>query len=146
MSTSSSQSLADAYISVSSAYFEPTRVTENLATLIDLILTNRLENIVSSGVIHVRISDHGLILNVVRNFKRFSINNFRSDLLQVPWDLIFAFRDPNASWILWKSFFDEILNKHAPLFNKRIRSRQSRWITLAIKQYNTKTAAYENVS
>ena len=48
--------------------------------------------------------------------------------------MIFAIRDPNACWMLWKSFFDEILNKHAPLYNKRIRSRQSRWITPAIKQ------------
>ena len=70
----------------------------------------------------------------VRNFKHFSVDDFRSDLLQVPWDMIFAFRNPNACWILGKSFFDEILNKHAPLHNKRIRSRQSRWITPAIKK------------
>ena len=127
---------------------EPTRVTENSAALIDLILTNRPKNIVSSGVIHVGISDHSLIFAVrkfkfpkfspttkgVRNFKHFSVDDFRSDLLQVPWDMIFALRDPNACWILWKSFFDEILNKYAPLYNKRIRSRQSRWITPAIKQ------------
>ena len=48
--------------------------------------------------------------------------------------MIFALRDPNACWILWKSFFDEILSKHAPLYNERFRSRQSRWITPAIKQ------------
>ena len=48
--------------------------------------------------------------------------------------MIFALCDPNACWMLWKSFFDEILNKHAPLYNKRIRSRQSRWINPAIKQ------------
>ena len=48
--------------------------------------------------------------------------------------MIFALRDSNACWILWKPFFDEILNKRAPLYNKRIRSRQSCWITPAIKQ------------
>ena len=68
----------------------------------------------------------------VRNFKHFSVDDFRSDLLQVPWDMIFTLYNPNACWILWKSFFDEILNKHAPLCNKRVRSRQSRWITPAI--------------
>jgi hypothetical protein len=70
----------------------------------------------------------------VRNFKHFSVDDFRSDLLQVPWDMIFTLYNPNACWILCKSFVDEILNKHAPLCNKRIRSRQSRWITPVIKQ------------
>jgi hypothetical protein len=51
----------------------------------------------------------------VRNFKHFSVDDFRSDLLQVPWDMIFTLYNPNACWILWKSFFDEILNKHAQL-------------------------------
>jgi hypothetical protein len=40
---------------------EPTRVTEISSTLIDLILTNRAENILSTGVIHLGISDHSLI-------------------------------------------------------------------------------------
>jgi hypothetical protein len=127
---------------------EPTRVTENSATLIVIILTNRPENILRSGVIHLGFSDHSLIFAVrqfklqkfsattkkVRNFKHFSVDDFRSDLLKVPWDMIFTLYNPNACWILWKSFFDEILNRHAPLCNKRVRSRQSRWITPAIKQ------------
>jgi hypothetical protein len=41
---------------------EPTRVTRTSATLIDLIFTNKKENIVKSGVIHLGISDHSLIL------------------------------------------------------------------------------------
>ena len=40
---------------------EPTRVTEASASTIDLILSNTPENIVSSGVSHVGISDHSLI-------------------------------------------------------------------------------------
>ena len=40
---------------------EPTRVTETSASTIDLILSNTPENIVSSGVSHVGISDHSLI-------------------------------------------------------------------------------------
>lgn len=43
---------------------EPTRVTQTSATLIDLILTNRPENISHSGVIHVGISDHSMIFAV----------------------------------------------------------------------------------
>jgi exonuclease III len=89
---------------------EPTRVTENSATLIDLILTDRPENILRSGVNHLGISDLSLIFAVrkfklqkfspttkeVRNFKHFSVDDFRSDLLQVPWDMIFTLYNPNA--------------------------------------------------
>ena len=46
---------------------EPTRVTRASATLIDLIFTNRNENIVKSGVIHLGISDHSLAF-AVRKF------------------------------------------------------------------------------
>ena len=46
---------------------EPTRVTRTSATLINLIFTNKKENIVKSGVIHLGISDHSLIF-AVRKF------------------------------------------------------------------------------
>ena len=81
------------------------------------------------------ISDHSLIFAVrkyklqkfspttkVRNFKHFSVDEF-------------AVTYYTSSLGYDISFFDEILNKHArPLCNKRVRSRQSRWITPAIKQ------------
>jgi hypothetical protein len=88
----------------------------NEGSLIDLISTNRPENILRSGVIHLGISDHSLIFAVrkfkllkfspttceVCNFKHFSVDDFRSDLLQVPWDMIVTLYNPNACWILWK--------------------------------------------
>ena len=40
---------------------KPTRVTDTSATMIDLVLTNVNENIHASGVIHLGISDHGMI-------------------------------------------------------------------------------------
>ena len=73
---------------------EPTRVTRTLATLIDLIFTNKKENIIKSGVIHLGIFDHSLIFAVrkfftpkslqnvryVRNFKNFNVTDFLNDL------------------------------------------------------------------
>ena len=69
---------------------EPTRVTPTSATVIDLILTNRSENISESGVIHLGVSDHSLVYLVrkftppksrktareVRNFKNFVESDF----------------------------------------------------------------------
>ena len=41
---------------------QPTRVTTNSETIIDLAFTNKPELIIHSGVIHIGISDHSLIL------------------------------------------------------------------------------------
>ena len=40
---------------------EPTRITCNSSTLIDLIFTNYPEHVVCSGVSHISISDHSLV-------------------------------------------------------------------------------------
>jgi hypothetical protein len=40
---------------------EPTRITENCSSIIDLILCNKPENIVKSGSICVGLSDHNII-------------------------------------------------------------------------------------
>ena len=45
---------------------EPTRITGTSETLIDLILTNKEENISKSGVIHLGLSDHSMIF-AIRN-------------------------------------------------------------------------------
>ena len=105
---------------------EPTRVTRTSATLIDLILTNKEENISKSGVIHLGISDHSLVFAVrkycvtksrqktryARNFKRFNANNFLNDLSQMPWEKnLMRVRDSykkmavkNNSQIYWEKF------------------------------------------
>ena len=88
---------------------EPMHITVISKTLIDLILTNRPENILSTGVIHLGISDHSLIsvvrkfklakscltIKYVHNFKHFCVDEFHTDLLQAPWDMIFSIDDPN---------------------------------------------------
>ena len=126
---------------------EPTRVTETSASTIDLILSNTPENIVSSGVSHVGISDHSLIYAVrkfvfpksksimreVRDFKHFSDRDFYHDLSQVPWEIITTFSDPNECWCVWKSFFTEILDAHAPLRYKRTKANAVPWMTTIIK-------------
>ena len=111
-------------------------MSEFTSTLIDLILTNTPEHILSSGVIPTGISDHNLVyairnfkppkfkptLKEVRDFKHFSETQFRNDLLQVPWVSILWCEDPNQWWTKWKSIFYEILNRHAPIRHKRVNS------------------------
>ena len=127
---------------------EPTRVTETTSSLIDVILTNTPENISTSGVLHIGVSDHSLVYTIrkfklstfrptvkeVRDFKHFSDSQFRSDLSQVQWDSILRYDDPNTCWIVWKSIFHEILNKHAPLRHRRTKANPVPWITPTIKK------------
>ena len=93
---------------------EPARITPSTSTLIDLIFTNRPENVYCSGVSHVAISDHSLVyayrkisiptlskgVNLItyRQFKHFNSANFYADILAQPWDDIKQLYDPNDMW------------------------------------------------
>ena len=72
---------------------ELTRITEYSKTLIDLLFTNREHKIVQSGIIHTTLSDHSLVVCVVkggapklppRKFEHRSKMEFVNDLSQVP--------------------------------------------------------------
>ena len=115
--------------------------------MIDLIFTNRNENIVKSGVIHLAISDHSLVFAVrkivapkswenvgyVRNFKNFDATAFLNDLSQMSWENVTQYENPNLCWQLWKSFYLQVLNRHAPFRRMRIRGNSLPWITPNIK-------------
>ena len=75
---------------------DPTRTVESTRSLLDVCITSTPEKIISSGVIHLGISDHSLIyairkLNCIpktraqtsveyRNFKNFNAESFLNDL------------------------------------------------------------------
>ncbi|CAB4031226.1 RNA-directed DNA polymerase from transposon BS, partial [Paramuricea clavata] len=127
---------------------EPTRVTKSSATQIDLILANNPESISNHGVIEIGISDHSLIYAVkklvplkgqrtcseVRNFKNFNERLFLHDLSRIPWDYVNQFNNPNDSWQVWKSFFIEVLDRHAPILRKYIKTKRIPWLNASIKQ------------
>ena len=109
---------------------DPTRITANSKTLIDLAFTNKPELINGSGVIHLGISDHSLIyiqrkISVPRKepkviksiiFKHYNSNNFKSDLSTYLYDQIFCdtMLDPNIMWKNWKTTFLSVADFHAP--------------------------------
>lgn len=129
---------------------EPTRITQSSSTTIDLIFTNDPERIVCSGVSHVGISDHSLIyfyrkLSVglfskghttvnYRNFKNFDVDKFRSDVNTQNWDSIKMLDNPNQMWHIWKTMFNGVVDRHAPLRKKRVRGSKSPWITADLKE------------
>ena len=128
---------------------EATRITPTTTSLIDHIVTNMPEKISDSGVIHTGISDHSLVFAIrkisivtkqentleIRNMKNFDEGKFIEELLKQHWEYVYFFADdPNAMWEIWKNVFLEVLDKHAPLQQKKIRSKKVPWITCDIKK------------
>ena len=70
----------------------------------------------------------------VRNLRHFREADFISDLQNMPWHEIELTKDPNLAWKKWESSFNEVLNRHAPLVHKRIRSSLLPWLNSSIKK------------
>ena len=67
--------------------------------------------------------------------KKFNIEKFIEDLLCQHWEYIYFFADyPNQMWELWKKLFKEVLNKHAPIQQKKVRSKNVPWVKSDIKK------------
>ena len=119
------------------------------SSLIDHIVANTPEKKSASGVIHTGLSNHSLVFAIrkisvvkkqekkveIRNMKKFDHQKFVEDLRRQPWENVYFFaEDPNAMWEIWKTLFLEVLDNHAPLQHKKIRTKKVPWITSAIKQ------------
>ena len=69
------------------------------------------------------------ILNV-RNFRKFDQVAFQLDIEKIPTEQItFVSKDVNEMWLLWKTFFLDILNKHAPITNIKVKSNHLPYVT-----------------
>ena len=123
---------------------EPTRVTAQSQSLIDLCITNTPDKIVRSGVLPLGISDHSLVYLIrkthytipgcvkiisTRSFKHFNQEEFPADVELIQWDDINLFSHPNEMWEFWKNQFLSCIDKHAPIRSKRIGNKKSPWIT-----------------
>ena len=99
-----------------------------------------------------RISDHSLIYafrkincirenlgfqntTEIRNMKRFSEERFLLDLSKQPWDHVYFYADnPDSMREIWRKLFTDVLDKHAPIQKKKIKSKKVSWITSEIKK------------
>ena len=128
----------------------PTRVTDQSATLIDHIYSNTYANILTSVVPKLGLSDHFPIFvsrktngasdvkNThytisYRSYKNFDENKFIDELQSTPWDIIKVFDDVNDIVETWSSLFCDIVDKHLPLRQHRVkRKQQPKWLTADI--------------
>ena len=69
-----------------------------------------------------------------RCFKNFFPDNFRHDLLMLPWHMIELEDNPNITWDIGQHLFLGIADHHAPLKKRRVRGISSPWITPELKK------------
>ena len=127
---------------------DPTRITKQTSTLIDIIATTHPESVKSSIVLGSPLSDHEIVaiirkINcqrtkprkvVSRNFSKYSHEAFQRGLAFVSWDDILKEINVNAAWSAFKELFQKVLNKHAPIVERTVRGRDLPWLNNAIKQ------------
>ena len=127
---------------------QPTRLTSSTRTLIDHIFTNKPNIITNHGILHVGISDHSLIyathkhntlkadpkIKESRQFKNFDSDAFIEDIKETPFHFASLMDDPNEMWDVWKSLLLEVINKHAPMRKRKVKSKSSPWITAELRR------------
>ena len=128
-----------------------TRVTGTTKSCIDRITTNRPDCVFNSGVINCGISDHDSVYmikklrvpipklppktSLSKGFKKFDLKSFRGELMEVTFDQIKnVTNDAYETWLIWKAFFLDLLNKHAPITNIKARNNKLPYVTSELKK------------
>ena len=131
---------------------KPTRVSSTSATLLDHIYTNNSTLLTDVDVLEKGISDHfptickwksrtpkipknGHSTIVYRTFKHFNKDDFFQDLNLAPFDNIYNCSNPGQALDVFNSTLLPIINKHAPLRKKRVKSiTLPGWLTPEIQE------------
>jgi hypothetical protein len=142
----------------------PTRYGENSATLIDNILTNKLDDNQLSGIILHDISDHlpvflitsaiggtaktvtRYIIKNIREINETSLTGFADKLQSTAWQENES-QDVNITYDIFNNRFCELYNETLPVVNKKIKiycNKYKPWITTGIlKSVKKKNTLYK---
>ena len=82
-----------------------------------MFIVNYLQNLLSKGI----------PLKLTEIFVILTEKTFRRDISRQDWS--YNSDDPNVLWADWKAKFLTIVNSHAPIKTKRVRSRKVPWVT-----------------
>ena len=125
----------------------PTRITKDSSTLIDHIYTTDSFGSQKSGVMPFGCSDHHLIYTVrccfrkkheehstiqYRRFKDVDLQELSTDMDKVPWSCIEAFDDVDDVWSTFRNLFFDVIDRHAPMREKRVKASPAAWINDSI--------------
>ena len=126
---------------------QPTRVTGDSSTLIDLVIASKCGLVKNTKTLELGISDHMLVhacmptkvprdppkIVKARSFKRFNREMFMKDIELAPWSVCPSFDDPDDCYWAWQHIFNDICNKHAPYREIKLRRQSLPWITPQIR-------------
>ena len=128
---------------------EPTFYHAGGSSSIDVILTNQKGRLITSGTINTHLSDgHMLIYTVMRlsapkqpprtivyrSFKTFREKDFIDDLSAAPLHVADTFNDPDDCYWMFNCMLTDILNSHAPLKQKTVRSKHTPFMNSRLKK------------
>ena len=126
---------------------DPTRVTQDSRSLIDVIYTNEPWNIYSVKVIPAGLSDHDLVgctrkihnfkyqpkLITCRNYANYDPVAFCNDLRSSDFGSVFTSSCINDACSRFKCILQQSIDKHAPLITKKIKGRLCPWMSSEVK-------------
>jgi len=97
----------------------PTRITKTSTTLLDLVITNNKNRVLTSGVVHVQLSDHSLVYAFLRktapkmrsrilcfrSLKHFDRDLFLADLHNVPFNVMDVLEDVDDKLFVFETIY-----------------------------------------
>ena len=128
-----------------------TRTTSESSTLIDHLATTKPTSVYDKGVIPCGISDHDAIFLLrsmrvprvrkqpkiikFRRFQKLDSESFLKDLAALNLNEIKdVTTDPNHMWLLWKKMFSDLLDKHAPITEIKLKGNNLPYIILEMRR------------
>lgn len=136
------------HLSLEQVVKEPTRMTDESESLIDLIITNVPDRCKKVTIIHNRcLSDHALVLSEfnikkakpmvrfieTRAIRNISIEVFNKDLKSIPWQEVIDMVELDTMIEAFNELIVNLFNKHAPLRRVKLRDTPKPWITEMIR-------------
>ena len=126
---------------------EATGTCETTRTLIDIIASNNCKNIRFAKVFPSGFSDHDFVGCVrktnhtklkpkeirCRDYKKYNPHHLNLDLLNANWLEVYSTNNVNIAWKTFHKIASTIFNTHAPIINKRVKSKPAPWLTSHIK-------------
>ena len=94
----------------------------------------------TGGVVHLGISDQSSIFCLQfstkrKNYLKSNINDYFHDLSQIPRESVALHDHPNTCYRVWKSYFLQAVDRHAPLKPPRVRANSLSWGAPNIKNW-----------
>ena len=130
---------------------DPTRVTQNSESLIDLIFATDVDMFTEFGREELGISDHFLVFGILKQSDSgVSCNEHRVKLVRclhkcnagkliaalrcAPWSGMEHFTDIDHRWIYWKTLFLGIVEAHAPCKRITVRKQSLPWVSSELRK------------